>query len=156
VSTPGPNELVTDVQLAARRNTLWTVLLHHATASKAGMNVTDAQCVNLLDLDGPMTPGQLAQTMGITTGGAITAVIDRLEKAGFVRRTRDPDDRRRVIVELNPEALDRYGHYFEPIARASAEIFSSYTEEQQRFLLQFMRDFSAAMPDVVKEIQAMP
>jgi DNA-binding MarR family transcriptional regulator len=156
VSTPSRDELVAEVQLAMRRNTLWTVLLHHATASKAGMNVTDAQCVNLLGLEGPMTPGRLAQTMGITTGGAITAVIDRLEKGGYVRRTRDPGDRRRVLVELNPAAIAPYGRYFEPIGRVSADIIGDYTEEEQRLLLDFIRKFNVAMPDVVKEIQALP
>ncbi len=156
MSSPSRDKLVAEVQMAMRRNTVWTVLLHHATASKAGMNVTDAQCVNLLGLDGPMTPGQLAQTMGITTGGAITAVIDRLEKAGYVRRTPDPGDRRRVLVELIPAAIEPYGRYFEPIGRASADIIGGYTDEEQRLLLDFLRRFNVAMPGVVKQIQALP
>jgi DNA-binding MarR family transcriptional regulator len=156
LSTHERDKLVAEVQVASRRNTMWTVLLHNATASKAGMNVTDAQCLNLLGLDGPMTPGQLAQTMGITTGGAITAVIDRLEKAGYVRRSRDPDDRRRVIVELVPEALERYARYFEPIGRATAEMFGEYTEDELRFLLDYNRSLNETMPGVIREIQEMP
>ncbi|MBX6766229.1 MAG: MarR family transcriptional regulator [Actinomadura rubrobrunea] len=134
---------------------MWTVLLHHATASRAGLNVTDAQAINALVLDGPQTPGQLAQLMGITTGGAITAVIDRLEKAGFVRRTRDPDDRRRVIVEPVPENVARLARYFEPIARVFGERVASLSDEQLRFLLEWARGMNAVVPAVVEEIRSL-
>lgn len=148
-------QLAIELQQALQRSTMWTVLLHHTVASKAGINVTDAQCINLLSLDGPMTPGQLAQSMGITTGGAITAVVDRLEKAGFVKRTRDADDRRKVIVELIPDSLERISGYFEPIAEITMERFSSYTEEQLRFLLDFAHGNNEAMPDIIKKVQDM-
>ncbi|TDC83958.1 MarR family transcriptional regulator [Actinomadura sp. 7K507] len=136
-----------------QRSTMFTVLLHHATASKAGMNVTDAQCVHALLLDGPQTPGRLAQLMGITTGGAITAVIDRLEKAGYVRRTRDPDDRRRVIVELVEESADRFARYFEPISRLFRERLDGYTDEQIALLLDWVRQYTEAVPQVIEEVR---
>jgi len=139
-----------------QRSTMFIVLLHHATASKAGMNVTDAQCVNALTLDGPQTPGRLAELMGITTGGAITAVIDRLEKAGYVKRTRDPDDRRRVIVELVPENVARFGEYFEPIARVFRERLASYTDEQIAVLLDWIGANNAAMPGVIEQVRDLP
>jgi DNA-binding MarR family transcriptional regulator len=145
-----------ELQMAMQRSTMYTVLLHHATASKAGMNVTDAQCVNALALDGPQTPGQLAQLMGITTGGAITAVIDRLERAGYVRRTRDPDDRRRVIVELVEENVAGFARSFEPIARAFSERLATYTDEQVAVLLDFFRHNNAIMPSVIEEIRKLP
>jgi DNA-binding MarR family transcriptional regulator len=156
VSSQERATLVRELQRAMQRNTMWTVLLHSATASKAGMNVTDAQCVNLLVLDGPMTPGGLAQAMGITTGGAITAVIDRLEKAGYVKRTRDPDDRRRVIVEPVPEAVASFARYFEPIARVTGEKFAAFSEDQLRLLLDFAHMTSDTMPGVIREIQELP
>ncbi|WP_207944622.1 MarR family winged helix-turn-helix transcriptional regulator [Actinomadura rubrisoli] len=156
MSTPERDRMAGELQMATQRSTMFTVLLHHATASKAGMNVTDAQCVNALSLDGPQTPGQLAQLMGITTGGAITAVIDRLEKAGYVRRTRDPDDRRRVIVELVEENVARFGRYFEPIGRMFRERLDGYSDEQIAFLLRWIRENNAAMPGIIEEIRNLP
>jgi DNA-binding MarR family transcriptional regulator len=153
VSTPERDRLVRELQEATQRSTMWTVLLHHATASKAGLNVTDAQAINALVLDGPQTPGRLAQLMGITTGGAITAVIDRLEKAGCVKRTRDPDDRRRVIIEPVPENVARLSRYFEPIGRHFAERVAACSDEQLRFLLDWVRGMNADMPRVVEEIR---
>ncbi|MFG2002239.1 MarR family winged helix-turn-helix transcriptional regulator [Spirillospora sp. NPDC048911] len=156
MSNPERARMERELQLAIQRSTMWTVLLHHTTASKAGMNVTDAQCINALTLDGPQTPGQLAQLMGITTGGAITAVIDRLEKAGFVRRTRDPDDRRRVIIELVPESIGRFARYFEPIARAFGEKLDGFTDEQLGFLLGYVSDNNTIMPRVIEQVREMP
>jgi DNA-binding MarR family transcriptional regulator len=144
-----------ELQQAMQRNTMWTVLLHHTVAAKSGINVTDLQALNLLSLDGPMTPGQLAQSMGLTTGGAITAVVDRLEKAGYVLRSRDPDDRRKVIVEPVRKKVDALSAYFGPIGRSVAERFAGYTDEQLELLLDFARTNNEAMPTVIRQVQAM-
>jgi DNA-binding MarR family transcriptional regulator len=149
-------QMAIELQLAMQRTTMWTVLLHHTVAGKAGINVTDLQCLNLLSLDGPMTPGQLAQSMGLTTGGAITAVVDRLEKAGFVLRSRDPDDRRKVIIEPVRDKVAALGAYFEPIGRSVMTRFATYTDEQLEFLLDSARSNNEAMPDVIKQVQALP
>jgi DNA-binding MarR family transcriptional regulator len=145
-----------ELQQAMQRSTMWTVLLHHTVAGKSGINVTDLQCLNLLSLEGPMTPGQLAQSMGLTTGGAITAVVDRLEKAGYVLRSRDPDDRRKVIVKPVPKKVAALSAYFGPIGRSVARRFADYTDEQLEFLLDFARSNNEAMPDVIRQVQAMP
>ncbi len=68
-----------------------------------GLNPTDVRCVDLLDQYGTMTAGALAEVAGLSTG-AVTFLLDRLERAGFVRRVRDLEDRRRVLVELLPQA----------------------------------------------------
>ncbi|MFI0353890.1 MarR family winged helix-turn-helix transcriptional regulator [Actinomadura sp. 9N407] len=156
MSTPERERAVAELREAMQRSTLYTVLLHHTTASKAGLNVTDAQCLNALSLDGPQTPGRLAQMMGITTGGAITAVIDRLEKAGYVRRSRDPDDRRRVIVELVPENAERYARYFEPIAEEFGEHLAGYSDTQLRALSDYMRHSNETMPGLIDRVRHMP
>src|SRR5919199_1292091 len=74
------------------------VLFNHQVAERVGLNATDAQCLNLLDLHGPMPAGRLAHLTGLTTG-AITGAVDRLERVGYVRRERDLHDRRKGIVQ---------------------------------------------------------
>src|SRR5215216_6498033 len=69
-----------------------------AIADHLGMNRTDMRCIDLIDQAGGMTAGELARAADLTTG-AVTAVIDRLEKAGMARRVPDPLDRRRVRIE---------------------------------------------------------
>ncbi|MBF6222420.1 MarR family transcriptional regulator [Nocardia abscessus] len=83
-----------------RRQATQTVVFHSAVAARLGITVTDLSALNLLSMQGPLTPGQLADQLGVTRGGAITTVVDRLERAGYVRRSRDSEDRRRVRVEL--------------------------------------------------------
>jgi DNA-binding MarR family transcriptional regulator len=83
------------------------ILFQEAVARSAGLNATDLQCANLLILHGPATPGELAERAGLTAGGGITAVIDRLERAGLVHRSRDTADRRRVVVTADAAALGR-------------------------------------------------
>jgi DNA-binding MarR family transcriptional regulator len=156
VATPDRERAVEELRLEIQRSTMWTVLLHHTTASKAGMNVTDAQCLTALTLDGPQTPGQLAQLMGITTGGAITAVIDRLERAGYVRRTRDPDDRRRVIVELVPGNLGRFAQYFGPVDRFFTARAGGFDDDRLRVLIDWLHASNDAMPQVIEEIRKLP
>lgn len=153
--TPERARTVEELRAAMQRSTMYTVLLHHATAAKAGLNVTDAQCINALVLDGPQTPGHLAQLMGITTGGAITAVIDRLERAGYVKRSRDPEDRRRVIVEPVPEKVAVFGSYFDPIARAFGERLARLGDDELRLLLEWIKGNNGVMPSVISEIRDM-
>src|SRR4051794_9372852 len=92
------------VELVGFRLSTATVLFHSAIADRLGVGVTDVKCYSILRQTGPITAGDLAERVGLTTG-AITGVIDRLEQAGLVRRVRDPNDRRRVVLEVlsNPE-----------------------------------------------------
>jgi DNA-binding MarR family transcriptional regulator len=82
-----------------------SVLFQDAVARWAGLNSIDVQCAGLLMLDGPITPTELARRTGLTAGGAITAIVDRLESAGLARRVRDNADRRRVLVYPDSDAF---------------------------------------------------
>jgi DNA-binding MarR family transcriptional regulator len=82
-------------------------------------------------------------------------VVDRLEKAGYVLRSRDPDDRRKVIIEPVRKKVDALSAYFGPIGRSVTERFAGYTDEQLEFLLDFARTNNEAMPAVIKQVQAM-
>jgi DNA-binding MarR family transcriptional regulator len=156
MTAPDRTELLAELHRQARVSTLWTVLLHSAVASKSGINVTDLQCVNLLQLRGPMTPGELAEAMFLTTGGAITAVIDRLENAGMVRRRRDEADRRRVIVEAAQggpvaELSDR----FQPMAELYGKLLEGYTDDQLTVILDYIARTNATSPEVIERVRRL-
>ena len=107
------------------------------SAERIGINVTDLNCLNIVALAGPMTAGELARATGLTTA-SITGVLDRLEEGGFVRRERDPKDRRRVIVTLNPgPGLREIGPTFGPLVRAWRDAAAGYSDEDLRLLLDF-------------------
>ena len=110
------------------------VLFQDAVAKRAGLNSTDLQLTSLLMLFGPATPGELAERSGLTAGGAITAAIDRLEQAGIVARSRDPHDRRRVIVTVNLEVvLGKVGAVYGAVGQRWAEYLNTLSDEQIAF-----------------------
>jgi DNA-binding MarR family transcriptional regulator len=110
------------------------VLFQDAVAKRAGLNSTDLQLTSLLMLFGPATPGELAERSGLTAGGAITAAIDRLEQAGIVVRSRDPQDRRRVIVTVNLDAVfAKVGAVYGAVGQRWAEYLDGLTDEQIAF-----------------------
>jgi DNA-binding MarR family transcriptional regulator len=124
---------------AVRRHSTATVLFHAAIAERLGLNPTDHKAADLIMQRGPLSAGELARLTGLTTG-AVTGIIDRLEAAGWVRRTRDPEDRRRVIVTLalSGARMRRVAAVFEPAARALSRALEGYTEQELATLLDFV------------------
>ncbi|MEA2637525.1 MAG: hypothetical protein QOE18_582 [Chloroflexota bacterium] len=115
-----------------------------AVADTLGLNRTDMRCLDILDRAGRLTAGQLAAHTGLTSG-AVTTVIDRLEKAGHARRVRDTDDRRRIYVELTDDTRQNAGRFYAEHAELAESLYKQYTEEQIELLLQFVkrsRDFN--------------
>jgi DNA-binding MarR family transcriptional regulator len=122
---------------ATRLFTRSTLLLQSAIAGKAGLNVTDAECIDFLLEMGPSTAGELARATMLTTG-AITNVIDRLERAGLVRREKDAADRRKVIVRFLPEKHEKTHDYYSTLANDVRELCSGYSETEIAFLTRHM------------------
>lgn len=111
-----------------------TVLFHSAVADSLGLNVTDLKCWDQLVLSGPVTAGYLAEATGLTTG-AITGVIDRLEKAGFARRERDRSDRRVVMVHPLREKESVVGELYAPLGRAMADLMQQYGPDEVQLVV---------------------
>jgi DNA-binding MarR family transcriptional regulator len=107
-------------------------------ASRAlGINRTDARCMDIIDREGPLTAGRLAERSGLTTA-AVTAVLDRLEEKGYARRLRDETDRRRVLVEMTALARERAGEIWGPMGDFRGEL-SRYSLDELRLLRDFHR-----------------
>ncbi len=103
-----------------------------------GINRTDARALDLLDEHGRMSAGELAAQSGLTSG-AVTAVIDRLERAGLAHRVSDPADRRRVLVELTSKAVAGSLDLMGPLAEEGAQLSERYSDEQLELFIEFMR-----------------
>jgi DNA-binding MarR family transcriptional regulator len=128
-----------------------------AAAARIRMNVTDLQVTDILDMTGPTTAGQLAELMGLTTG-AITGMIDRLEKANLVTRERDPNDGRRVIVRLasGGDALQETGLIFESMEQGWDEIASRYDDAQLALLVDFLKQSNAVSRQEISRLRDAP
>jgi DNA-binding transcriptional ArsR family regulator len=139
--------------LALRRAGSVMQLLGAAAAEKIGINVTDLNCLNILALRGRMTAGELARATGLTTA-SITGVLDRLEEAGFVQRERDPQDRRRVVVRLDPQrGLHDIAPVFAPVVAAWRTVAAQYTDEQLETILGFQHQVEQIMRDRLIELR---
>lgn len=108
-----PDEVLARFSRLGRDVSTITVLLHHRIAERMGLSGTDHKCLEfVLQAKEPLTAGQIAQLSGLSTG-AVTGVIDRLERRGFVRRIRDRHDRRKVLVEVADFDEAEYLHLFQ-------------------------------------------
>jgi len=125
-----------------------SIFFHQSIAAKLGINVTDTRCFELMSryAQGPLTAGDLARHTGLTTG-AVTGILDRLEKAGLVERFRDASDRRKVFVRPCLEALQRVGRLYQGLAAASLKLASRYSTKELELIndylegnLQILRD----------------
>ncbi|MFL5301853.1 MAG: MarR family winged helix-turn-helix transcriptional regulator [Anaeromyxobacteraceae bacterium] len=109
-----------------------------AVAERLGLNRTDLHVVTLLHDVGAMTAGEIAQATSLTTG-AVTTVIDRLEKSGYAQRERDPADRRRVVVTLPIERRHQLAQIVHPALHRSLDLYSELSDAEVALLLRFLR-----------------
>jgi len=127
--------------LLGRELSTAVILFHQAVAERVGLNATDLKCLDFLDRMGPLTAGQLVELLGLT-GGAITAMVDRLEAGGFVQRERDPNDRRRVYIKAVKvqENSNAFARLYEPLQQAMREELSNrYSTQDLAVIEDFLR-----------------
>ena len=137
-----------------RKSSALGVIFGQTVANKVGMSSSDLECLDFLNIESRVTAGRLAELTGLTTG-AITGMVDRLEKAGWVRRERDDNDRRKVFIAIVPENIAKIGRYYEPLQRAVQRDWEGYTDAELKLLLRFMTQGYTTMLDVTEELKAM-
>jgi DNA-binding MarR family transcriptional regulator len=136
--TPEREELVASVIHEGRRMSTRTVVFHAAIAERLGLNPSDHKCADLIwNETGPITAGHLAELTGLSTG-AITGVVDRLERAGFVSRVPDAADRRRVVIQCCAGAPDMR-HLFIPMMQGVASLCEGYSDKELALIVGFMQ-----------------
>jgi DNA-binding MarR family transcriptional regulator len=134
-------EIIQNIVDKFREMSLEAVMFHQALADELGLYVTDHKCMDIIHRFGAMPAGRLGEMTGLTTG-AITGMIDRLEKAGYVRRTNDPKDRRKTIVEpvRNKKLERKIEVIFTPLHERMHKVLSSYSDNELTFLLDAMAE----------------
>jgi DNA-binding MarR family transcriptional regulator len=120
-------------------------LFSQRVSEKLGLHPTDMQFLNLLDLLGPMTPGFLAQCSGLSSGG-VTVVIDRLEQAGYVRRTQNPSDRRSVLVGIVPARQKKVTANYDSVQKQFEQVLTGFTDQELETILKFFSTANEMRP----------
>ncbi len=125
-------------------------LFSQRVADKLGLHPTDMQFLNLLDLLGSMTPGALAQCSGLSSGG-VTVVLDRLEKAGYIRRSGNPSDRRSVLVGLVAARQKRVTANYDSVQKQFQAILTGFSDEELETVLRFFSAVNETRPPLDSE-----
>jgi DNA-binding MarR family transcriptional regulator len=150
--------LMQELEHAVRKSSALGVIFGQTVANAVGISSSDLECLDFLNIEGRVTAGRLAELTGLTTG-AITGLVDRMEKAGLVRRERDEEDRRKVYIAIVPEALGKIGSYYAPLQKAVTKNWEGYSDAELKLLLRFMTqgyDTMLGVLDDLKAKQAMP
>jgi len=130
-----------------------SVLLSQAVADRLGLHPTDVEVLDLLGRGGPRTAGQLGAVTGLTSG-AVTRLIDRLERAGYVRRAPHPRDRRSVLIAPVPERLARdVAPLYSALEQALTGLRADYTGEQLALMGDFLGRVNAAVRDHIARLR---
>lgn len=145
-------DLEKQVMMAAAENGISSVLFRNAMGRKLGLNITDAQCLSLLGIKGISSPTELARYTGLTTGST-TAMLDRLEKAKFIRRKPNPNDRRGVLIEINEQSVEVMRQLVAGIQEAHRELIASYSEKELNIILDFLTRFNKNVKEHTKLIE---
>jgi DNA-binding MarR family transcriptional regulator len=135
-------EVIQAIVVKFREMSTQTIMFHQTVADILGLHITDHKSLDIIYRFGAMPAGKLGELTGLTTG-AVTGIIDRLEEAGYVRRTNDPKDRRRTIVEPtgNKKLERKIEGIFIPLHERMHKLLSSYSDIELAFLLDAMTEF---------------
>lgn len=145
MSSNKQSELYSALTHAVRLFIAGSSLFSQRVADKLGLHPTDMQFLNLLELLGPMTPGVLAQCSGLSSGG-VTVVLDRLEKAGYVRRSSNPTDRRSVLVNVVTARQKRVTTNYDSVQKQFEGVLSGFSEQELETVLKFFSAANATRP----------
>jgi MarR family transcriptional regulator, organic hydroperoxide resistance regulator len=143
---PAPVTSIDKIVLEIRRFIAGAIFFNSKAAEKAGMGLTDMQVINLLQLNGPSTPSRLGEWTGLSSGG-VTVALDRLEKAGYVRREPNPNDRRSSLIVLMPVHMKRLKGMYEGVEDETRQLLGTMTESDLAAVVRFFETFSAARGD---------
>ena len=132
-------QLISEVREAFRLNGQAGDVMDQAAAEFLGIHRTDSRLLDVLQMAGRMSAGELARA-GHLSPGAVTAALDRLERAGYVRRVRDENDRRRVLVEVTDRMQELTGQLYGPLAASGDALLRDLTEEHLTLMRDVMRE----------------
>lgn len=133
------DELIAEVRDAFRRNGQASDTMDQAASEFLGIHRTDTRLLDVLQMTGGMSAGELARA-GNLSPAAVTAALDRLERAGYVRRVRDEQDRRRVLVEVTDRMNELTGQLYGPLASSGDAMLGDLTEAELTLLRDVMRE----------------
>jgi DNA-binding MarR family transcriptional regulator len=147
-------ELLEQLALAGRASSAATVMFHTAVAARQGLNASEEKALDLLERSGPLTAGELARRSGLAPA-SVTALVDRLERKGFVRRIPNPGDGRSVLVEVDSERVyATVAPLFADWVGSLYDLYAGYTDEQLEVILHFLTEAARRQQEATARLTA--
>ncbi|MFJ5625000.1 MarR family winged helix-turn-helix transcriptional regulator [Peribacillus loiseleuriae] len=140
------SEMLENLSQSLHKYGMRTVLFQQNMAQKMGVVHTDLKTAEILNETGPITAGELSRITGLSSG-SVTALIDRLEKTGYVMREKDEEDRRRVMITPIQKRQKQIKDHFVSLAEATKEACSTYNKEELAVILSFVEKVTKIMDD---------
>jgi MarR family transcriptional regulator, organic hydroperoxide resistance regulator len=140
---PSPATPTDRIVLEIRKFIAGAIFFNAQAAEKVGLGLTDMQMIHVLQLYGPSTPSRLAAGTGLSSGG-VTVALDRLEKAGYIRREPNPADRRSLLVTLVPASLVKLAGLYEGIERDTRRLLATLPQRDLEAVIRFFETLGAA------------
>ena len=138
-------DIVTSFRDLGRR----VVLYQHKIAEQLDVYNHDWTTIDMLSETGPITAGELGRRVGLTTG-SVTALVDRLERAGYVKRERHPKDRRSIMIVPQYEDKSEVQHAYETLNQHMIEMTNQYTAEQMETIQSFLKATTAILDNEIE------
>lgn len=147
-------QLLRALAAVGRKHSDAVIMYHSTLAELVGIGPSEWKTLSILEKEGPLSAGELSDRSGLAPA-SVTGIIDRLESAGWVHRTPDPNDRRRVIVTLDAEATaEKYGFLFSGLKRRLNEIYQDYSDRQLELIIEVLERFTVALREATREHQS--
>jgi MarR family transcriptional regulator, organic hydroperoxide resistance regulator len=141
-------ELIARLQLLGEQESTETAMFHQAAAASYGLGITDMKALQIVLREGPQSAGKLAARLRLTTG-AVTSVLDRLERESLIVRSPDSEDRRKIIVTANSDGLAERDNVYRSIGDAYAAMQRRFTTSELEFLVRY---YEASIEVIRREI----
>jgi DNA-binding MarR family transcriptional regulator len=141
MADPKKIDLMIRTNVAAREYGIQMTLYRNMIFEKLGVNVSDMECLGFLLSKRTSTPTELARYTGLSSG-ATTAMLDRLEKGGFIERRPNPDDRRGTLILLAKSGADRVAPWYAPVGKAQEQLIANYSEDELHLISGFFEGYA--------------
>lgn len=138
--------------MAGREQSNAAVMFHSAVASLMGLNATESKTLDLLQREGPLSPGDLARRTGLAPA-SVTGMLHRLQEKGFVRRRPDPGDGRRLIVEIDHTQVAHYAGLFDGLVRELSAVYEDYTDDELALVTDWVERVTQAQQRATAALQ---
>jgi len=139
---PTPVTPADRIVLEIRKFIAATIFFNAQAAEKVGLGLTDMQMIHVLQLHGPSTPSRLAAGTGLSSGG-VTVALDRLERAGYIRREPNPADRRSLLVTLVPASLVKLAGLYEGVEGRTRQLLATLPQRDLEAVIRFFETLGA-------------